>query len=102
MEWTETGPLRATLLVESSISNTKIRQKIRMYADSRRVDFETQVDWGECQHLLKVLFPVDVHTDEATFEIQFGTLGAHEFCQLVVGNLNHQLSRTDGGNDVLA
>ena len=74
MEWTETGPLRATLLVESSISKTKIRQQIHVYADSRRVDFETQVDWGERQHLLKVLFPVDVHTDEAAFDIQFGNV----------------------------
>jgi alpha-mannosidase len=32
------------------------------------------VDWKEHQHLLKVHFPVDIHTDEATFDIQFGNV----------------------------
>jgi alpha-mannosidase len=32
------------------------------------------VDWHEHQHLLKVEFPCNVHTDEATFDIQFGNL----------------------------
>ena len=72
--WTETGPVRATLEIERRVSNSVIRQKIRFYADSRRIDFETWVDWREHQHLLKVHFPTDVHSDEATFDIQFGSL----------------------------
>ena len=32
------------------------------------------MDWHEHQSLLKVHFPVNVHTDEATFEIQYGNL----------------------------
>lgn len=74
MEWTELGPVRATLELERKISNSLIRQKIYFYADSRRIEFETYVDWKEHQHLLKVHFPVDVHTDEASFDIQFGNL----------------------------
>ena len=74
MEWTETGPVRATLELERKISNSTISQKIRFYANSRRIDFETTVDWKESQHLLKVHFPVNVHTDEATFDIQFGNI----------------------------
>lgn len=73
-EWTEMGPVRATLELERRFNNSTIRQKIHFYADSRRIDFETTVDWKEHQHLLKVHFPVDVHTDEATFEIQYGNL----------------------------
>lgn len=72
--WTEMGPVRATLEVIRKISGSTICQKIHFYADSRRIDFETRVDWQEHQHLLKALFPVDVHTDEATFDIQFGNL----------------------------
>lgn len=34
----------------------------------------TYVDWKEHQTLLKVHFPVAVHTDEATFDVQFGNL----------------------------
>ena len=74
MEWTELGPVRATLELTRRISNSQISQKIHFYAKSRRIDFETYVDWREHQHLLKVHFPVDVHTDEATFDIQFGNL----------------------------
>ena len=74
LEWEELGPVCAVLKLERKVSNSLIRQTIRFYADSRRIDFETWVDWHEHQHLLKVHFPVDVHTDEATFDIQFGNL----------------------------
>ena len=74
IEWTEQGPVRATLEIERTMSNSKIIQKVHFYADSRRIDFETWVDWKEHQTLLKVHFPVNVHTDEATFDIQFGNL----------------------------
>ena len=74
MEWTELGPVRAALEIERKASNSVIRQKICFYADSRRIDFYTHVDWKEHQTLLKVHFPVDVHTDEATFDVQFGNL----------------------------
>ena len=74
LEWEEIGPVCAVLKLERKVSNSLIRQTIRFYADSRRIDFQTWVDWHEHQHLLKVHFPVDVHTDEATFDIQFGNL----------------------------
>lgn len=74
MEWTEMGPVRATLELERHFSNSQIRQRIHFYADCPRIDFETQVDWKEHQHLLKVHFPVDLHSDEATFDIQFGNV----------------------------
>lgn len=49
-------------------------QDIHFYAKQRRIEFVTTVDWHEHQSLLKVHFPVNVHTDEATFEIQYGNL----------------------------
>ena len=74
MEWTEVGPVRAVLEIERKASKSTIRQKIIFYADSRRIEFSTHVDWKEHQTLLKVHFPVAVHTDEATFDVQFGNL----------------------------
>ncbi|MCD8338040.1 MAG: alpha-mannosidase [Lachnospiraceae bacterium] len=74
MEWISIGPVCAVLEIERPISNSLIRQKIYFYADIRRIDFETWVDWKDHQHLLKVHFPLAVHTDEATFDIQFGNL----------------------------
>ncbi len=74
MEWTETGEVRTILEIDRNISNSVIRQKIYFYAQSRRIEFQTYVDWKEHQHLLKVHFPVNIHSDEAAFDIQFGNV----------------------------
>ena len=74
MEWVEKGPVRATLLLEREISGCTIKQNIHFYADTRRIDFETVLDWHVHQHILKVYFPTAVHADEATFDIQFGNV----------------------------
>ncbi|HEV7708513.1 MAG TPA: glycoside hydrolase family 38 C-terminal domain-containing protein, partial [Asanoa sp.] len=41
---------------------------------ARRVDFRVEVDWHEREKFLKVAFPIDVHTDNAAFETQYGHL----------------------------
>lgn len=74
MEWVEVGPVRAALHLVRKASRSVICQNIYFYANSRRIEFETYVDWKEHQTLLKVHFPVNVHTDEATFDVQFGNL----------------------------
>ena len=74
LRWTERGPVRATLEIQRRYGDSFLRQKVRFYADSRRIDFETYVDWHEDQQLLKVLFPLEIHTDEASFDIQFGNV----------------------------
>ena len=74
MKWAEDGPVRTTLELTYRCSLSTICQKIHFYADTRRIDFENTVDWKEHQHLLKAEFPVDIHSDEATFEIQFGNV----------------------------
>jgi len=73
-KWITQGPVCATLELEYRCSLSTIWQKIHFYADTRRIDFETKVDWKLHQHLLKAEFPVDIHSDEATFEIQFGNV----------------------------
>ena len=73
-EWTACGALFAELTVKRGFAHSRFVQKIRFYAAHARIDFDTWVDWHEHQHLLKVLFPVAVHTDEATFDIQFGNV----------------------------
>lgn len=74
MEWTEIGRVRAVLEIRRKASKSTFVQKVIFYADQRRIEFQTHVDWKEHQTLLKVHFPVAVHTDEATFDIQFGNL----------------------------
>ena len=52
--------------------NSEIRQQIVAYTHNRRIDFKTAADWKEDHVLLKAIFPSDVHTGKATYEIQFG------------------------------
>jgi alpha-mannosidase len=68
----ETGPLRATLLIERSILNSHYSQRISLAHHSPRLDFVTTVDWVERHILLKVAFPVDILAPTATYEIQWG------------------------------
>lgn len=60
--------------VERKYMNSTIVQTILVYRESRRIDFETQIDWHEDHVLLKAHFPTTIHTNKATYEIQFGNL----------------------------
>lgn len=73
-KWIERGPLRATLLLKREFSNSIIIQKIHFYYNSMQIDFDTYIDYRETQHLLKVFFCTNIHSDEATYDIQFGNL----------------------------
>lgn len=74
LTWGELGPVYTKLDIVRRISNSTVHQTIYFYADSPRIDFESKVDWHEHQHLLKVYFPIAVHSDEATFDIQFSNI----------------------------
>lgn len=69
---TANGPLFATIRVERELNQSTMVQDIRLRAGSRRVEFHTTIHWREKNKLLKVDFPVRVHTNESLQEIQFG------------------------------
>ncbi|MCI5650486.1 MAG: glycosyl hydrolase-related protein [Fusicatenibacter sp.] len=64
--------LEGVLKVTGRISNSSYTQYIRLQAEGRRVEFETEVDWKELHRLLKVSFPVTVYTENGINEMQFG------------------------------
>ncbi|MEL7117283.1 MAG: glycoside hydrolase family 38 C-terminal domain-containing protein, partial [Pseudomonadota bacterium] len=68
----ETGPLRAVIEVTRTWRASKIKQKIMLWHDSKRIDFATYVIWAERHILVKAAFPVAVRCSRATYEIQFG------------------------------
>jgi alpha-mannosidase len=74
MTVTEMGPLFAVMHFEWVYQDSTISQSMILYAHSRRIDFETTVDWQERQMLLKVAFPVAIRANEATYDIQFGNV----------------------------
>jgi len=60
--------------VRRRFGKSSLVQRIVLWADEARVDFETVADWHEAHKLLKAAFPVDVHSMQATYEIQFGNV----------------------------
>jgi len=69
----ENDPLRGSLEFQWQIGKASmVKQIVRLAAGSRRLNFETEVDWDEDFKFLKVEFPVDVRSMFATYEMQFG------------------------------
>lgn len=70
----ESGPVLARVVFEMQMGDSTIQQDIRLAAHTKQLDFHTHVDWKEMHKMLRVHFGVNIHTDEATFDIQYGTL----------------------------
>lgn len=75
-EWkvTENNMFFIEITFKSTIGESKLVQKVRLYTHSRRIDFITDVDWTERQRLLKVSFEIAVRSTEATYDIQYGNV----------------------------
>ena len=59
-----------TVVVTHTFGESSARQRIRLVED--RLEVETDIDWHEREKVLKAAFDVDVHTDHAAYETQFG------------------------------
>ena len=70
----ENGPIRCVIEFTWTYSSSMINQKMVLYANNPRIDFETRIDWHERDQLLKVAFPVEIRATEATYDIQFGNV----------------------------
>ena len=66
--------VRAGFRVERKYMSSTIVQNIWLYSESRRIDFENDIDWAENEQLLKFAFPVDIHFNCATYEVQYGNV----------------------------
>jgi alpha-mannosidase len=67
--------LRAELVFERPIGRaSRMRQAVRLDAESERLEFHCAIDWHEDRRALKVRFPVAVHAPRATYEMQFGVV----------------------------
>ncbi len=76
------GPERVVVRIEHTFRaptrkdgpDSTIQQDITAYAGVARIDVNSRVDWHEQHVLLKAGFPVNVHSDKATFEIPYGAI----------------------------
>lgn len=74
IEILEDGPIRACIRIERAYLDSKIVQYLYFYQDLYRIDIRNEIDWKEAQILVRDYFPVDIHTNEAVFEIQYGNV----------------------------
>lgn len=75
----EEGPLRASIVTETKISDkswikTTISLSASMSNQPSYVEFESEVEWKETMKFLKVEFPVDITNTEASYETQYGII----------------------------
>ncbi len=60
--------------IKRSFLESDFCQKICFYNNSPRIDFITVSDWKQEHYMVKAAFDVDVNTDKATYDIQFGNV----------------------------
>ena len=63
---------RAGYKITRKYLNSTITQYIYVYDYSPRIDFETSIDWKQEHVVMKTAFPLNIHSDKATYETQFG------------------------------
>jgi alpha-mannosidase len=69
----EQHPLRARFEVRRRFGKgSSMVQTYTLCADSRRLDIAFDIDWHEDEHYLSYHLPLDVHTERALCDIQFG------------------------------
>lgn len=74
IEVIENGPVRGTLRIRKHFFDSELVQDIQVYSSIPRVDFVNRIEWKEKQILLKAAFPVDIHSNTAAYEIQYGNV----------------------------
>lgn len=74
VEVVENGPVRASVRIARRFLDSTLVQDVNIYTTIPRIDFVNKIDWKEKHVLLKTAFPVDIHTDKATYEIQYGNV----------------------------
>ena len=74
IEVVENGPHRAAIRIARRFKNSKIVQTVRLWANSARLEFKTDIDWHQRRILLKARFPLAIRSDHATFECAAGVI----------------------------
>lgn len=73
VETVDDGVRRGIRIVRPFMNST-VTQTVFFTDDGERIDFETVADWHEKHLMVKAAFPVDINSDKATYDIQFGRI----------------------------
>lgn len=60
--------------ITRKFQSSVIVQTICLYNNIRRIDVKNKIDWKEKKVVLKAMFPINVHTHEAVYDVQFGNV----------------------------
>jgi alpha-mannosidase len=74
IEVVERGPHRVAVRVTRFFEESEIVQTVRLWANSARIEFKTDIDWHQRRTLLKARFPLAIRSDHATFECAAGVI----------------------------
>lgn len=74
LEIIEEGPIRVGIEIKRNYRSSTLVQRIYLTYNSKRVDFDTWIDWHEHHIFIKAGFPVDILSTTATYEIQWGNV----------------------------
>ncbi len=66
------GPLMASACFTYPFRRSEIRQEIRIYSDSRRIDFKTTIGMKDRELLVKTWFDFEVNAEKAVSDVPFG------------------------------
>ena len=64
----------SSILCNYKFGESELTTEISLSCISKRIDFKCNAIWKENRKFLRVLFPVKIKSDIATYEIQFGHL----------------------------
>jgi alpha-mannosidase len=73
-EVVEHGPHRAAVRIVRRFRDSTIVQHVRIWANSPRIEFRTEIDWHDRRQLVKARFPLAIRSDHATFECAAGVV----------------------------
>ncbi len=72
VELVEDSALRATVEIVRQFGRSRVVQRVSLHADDARIHATADLDWLEDEKLLKVTFPLTIHAQHHSAEIQFG------------------------------
>jgi alpha-mannosidase len=73
-EIVEHGPHRVAVRIARKFRDSSITQTIRLWANSPRIEFKTDIDWHDRRILVKANFPLAIRAETAIFECAHGVI----------------------------
>ncbi|MDQ3738956.1 MAG: glycosyl hydrolase-related protein [Actinomycetota bacterium] len=74
VEVLESGPLLGRVRVHKTFGESTADVTYALRAGSVRLDVDIDIGWNHDEHLLSMAFPLDVRTDRAICDVQFGVV----------------------------